>query len=203
MVCIDQCSLEAPAAGNVFDDAEHSRLVRPIGDANAAAYNPHPTLLAVEAADGDLEARVRTARHVRYGSQDHCERDRIVEVLAAQTIECLERTSVHALKARTDPGHLHPPPAQDALVHETRHEIGDDPVAEFTFNQANLGFLPGADILNLRHEVQWVTVAVAYQRNGQQDPDQMSILMEVSLLQLVVRYGSFEHPLDELDIFTE
>src|ERR1700694_411477 len=189
MVCINQCSLEASASRNVFDDAEHSCLVQPIGDANAAAYNPHPTLLAVEAAYGDLKARGRTACHVRDGSKDHCERDRIVEVLAAQTIECLQRTSVHALKPRTDPGHLHSPLAQDALVHETRHEIGDDPVAEFTFSQSNLGFLPGADILNLRHEVQWSTVAGADERNGQQDPDQMSILVEVSLLQLVVRYG--------------
>src|ERR1700716_207209 len=116
MVCINQCSLEASASRNVFDDAQHSRLVQLICDANGPAYNPHPTLLAVEAAYGHLKSHVRTACHVRYSSQDHCERDRIVEVLAAQTIEGLQRTSVYPLKPSTDPGHVPSPPAQDALI---------------------------------------------------------------------------------------
>src|SRR5260370_41849115 len=118
-------------------------------------------------------------------------------------MKCLQGTSVHALKPSAHPGHMHAPVAQDSLVHETWYQVGDDPVAEFTFNQSSLCLLPGTDILNLRHEVKWPTVSVAYQRSGQQDPDHMSILMEVSLLHLIVRYGSLEHSLDELNIGIE
>src|SRR5260370_5854714 len=152
MVCINQCSLEASAPRNVFDDAQHPRLVQAICDANGSAYDPYPTLLTVEAAYGHLDAHVRTARHIRDTCQDRRERNRVVEALAAQPVKCLQRTSVHVLKPGAYPGHVHSPPAQDALVDETRHQIGDDPVAEFTVDQSSLCLLPGADILNLRHE---------------------------------------------------
>jgi hypothetical protein len=203
MICINQCPLEASALRNVFDDAQHSRPAQAISDANGPAYYPYPTFLTIEAAYGHLHARVQTAGHIRYTFKNYRERHRIVEVLATQTNECLQRTSVHALEPCACPGHLHPSPAQDALVDETRHEVGDDPVAEFAFNQSSLCLLPDTDILQLRHEVKRPTVAVANERNGQQDPDKMSVLVEVSLLHLIVRYGSFEHPLDELDIGIE
>src|SRR5260370_17961294 len=120
MVCIDQCPLEASAPRNVFDDAQHSRLVQPICDANGSAHYPYPTLLTVEAAYGHLDAHVRTARHIRDTSQDHRERNRVVEALAAQPIECLDRTSVHALDPCAFPAHGHSPPARAAPASETR-----------------------------------------------------------------------------------
>src|SRR3984893_1317032 len=158
MVCIDQCSLEASAPGNVFDDPQHPHLVRAICGANGSAYYPYPTLPTIEGADGHLDARVRTARHIVYSCKDRGERNRVVEAPAAQTVERLQRTSVHALKPCAYPGQLHSPPAQDSLVDESRHQVGDDPVAEFTFDQSSLRLLPGADILNLRHEVKWPAV---------------------------------------------
>ncbi len=67
---------------------------------------------------------------------------------------------------------------------ETLSEFADPPVR---LAQRRDVLFPLGDVLDLRNEIEWTTRCVAHQRDRQEDPDNVAILVKVPFLHVVVR----------------
>ena len=123
-------------------------------------------------------------------------------MLQTELVERLERTAVNTLESFADPRRAHSPVNQSSLIDEARHQVGDDSISNFAFHQTGFRLFAGADVLNLSDEVTSLAPDVVRQRGRQQDPDDVPFLMEVSLLLLIMRDGSFEHLANEFRVGT-